>query len=421
MKMQDVLGLILGGGKGERLYPLTKERAKPAVPLAGKYRLIDIPMSNCFHAGIEKIAILTQFNSASLHRHIYRTYTRDMFTRGWAQILAAEQTPRGNDWYQGTADAVRKQWVEINQANTEYTLVLSGDHLYRMDYKAFGDFHERSGADITIAVQPATREAAPGLGLLKMEMDEYRRIVEFREKPKDPKSLDEMVSFPGSDKPYVASMGIYMFKTKVLRELLMENDGNDFGKELIPLAIKRYGVNGYVFNDFWADIGTIRAFYEVNLLMTKSPAPFDFYDAERPIYTRPRFLPGSEVHGGFLNDVLMGDGCRLYNATVRSSVVGLRSLIHEGATLNNVIMMGADYYEMPKQMTDNVTAGVPNIGIGERSFIDHAIIDKNARIGRNVVIRYDPGQPDEDHDNWVRRGGIVVVTKNGVIPDGTVI
>jgi glucose-1-phosphate adenylyltransferase len=419
MNMQDVLGLVLGGGQGTRLSPLTRERSKPAVPLAGKYRLIDIPMSNCFHAGIEKIAILTQFNSASLHRHLYGTYNRDMFTRGWVQILAAEQTPLGTDWYQGTADAVRKQWAEIGTAGTSYTLILSGDHLYRMDYKAFGDFHEQSGADISIAVQPCSREEATGFGLLKL--DDQSRIVQFREKPKDAKSLDEMVSRPNSDQPYMASMGIYFFRTSVLHELLTENPGNDFGKELIPAAIDRYKVMGYVFDGFWADIGTIPAFYQVNLDLTRPNPRFDFFNAERPIYTRPRFLPGSQVHGGLLNDVVMGDGCRLYNATVRSSVVGLRSVVRDGATLNNVIMMGADYYETEESLAASRKAKIPPIGIGESTLIDHAIIDKNARIGRNVVIRYQPGAPDEDTDNWVRRDGLVVVVKNGVIPDGTVI
>lgn len=418
MRMSNVLGLILGGGRGSRLDPLTRERAKPAVPLAGKYRLIDIPMSNCFHAGIDKIAILTQFNSASLHRHIYRTYTRDMFTKGWTQILAAEQTPHSDHWYQGTADAVRQQTVEIREAGTEYTLILSGDHLYRMDYRHFAQFHEESGADITIAVQPVARKDAPALGILKL--DEHSQIAEFQEKPKDPAILDRMMTDANSKKPFMASMGIYIFKTDVLFSLL-ESDGDDFGKEIIPRAINSRRVMGYVFDGFWADIGTISSFYEVNLQMTRPDALFDFYDPVRPIYTRPRFLPGTEVHGGHLDHVLLGDGSRLYDGTVRDSVIGIRSIVEKGATLNSVVMMGADYYETPDDWKRNKRRKLPNIGVGEGSFIDTAIIDKNARIGSNVVIRHIPDREDADNENWTSRDGIVVIPKGAIILDGTVI
>ena len=419
MEMRDVLGLILGGGRGSRLYPLTRERSKPAVPLAGKYRLVDIPMSNCLHAGIEKMAILTQFNTASLHRHIHRTYSRDMFSSGWVQILAAEQTYLSSDnWYQGTADAVRKQALEIQAAGTEYTMILSGDHLYRMDYEEFANFHVSSGADITIAVQPVSREVAPSLGILKL--DNNKQIVEFQEKPTDPAVLDRMMTFPNSDKPYMASMGIYVFKTETLFELI-EGEGNDFGKQIIPSAMEDRRLMGYVFDGFWADIGTIPSFYEVNLAMTNETAPFDFYDPERPIYTRARFLPGSEVHGGHLNNVLIGDGCRMQNSTIRNSVVGLRSIVENGATLNNVVMMGADFYETEVDLENNRVTGKPNIGIGPGSLIDTAIIDKSARIGSNVVIRHIPDRPDEDHPDWVSRDGIIVVPKGATIPDGTVI
>lgn len=418
MQMSNVLGLILGGGRGTRLFPLTSERSKPAVPLAGKYRLIDIPMSNCLRAGIDKIAILTQFNTASLHRHIYRTYGRDMFTPGWVQILAAEQTTKTADWYQGTADAVRKQALEIRAANTEYTLILSGDHLYRMDYKAFADFHVQTGADISIAVQPVPRKEAPSLGILKM--DSHSEITEFKEKPSDPAVLDYMVSDPNSEKPYMASLGIYLFKTSTMFELL-EGAGDDFGKQIIPAAVGKYRVMGHVFNDFWADIGTITNFFEISLMMTQPNSPFNLYDAERPIYTRPRFLPGSEVHGGYLNNVLLADGCRLYNSTVRTSSIGLRSIVDTGATLNNVVMMGGDYYETAEERANNIRQGIPNIGIGSGTLIDTAIIDKNARIGRNVVIRHIPNRPDEDHPNWVSREGIIIVPKGAIIPDGTVI
>lgn len=418
MQMSNVLGLVLGGGRGTRLHPLTHERAKPAVPLAAKYRLIDIPMSNCFHAGIEKIAILTQFNSASLHRHIYRTYARDMFSKGWVQILAAEQTPRSGDWYQGTADAVRKQLVELKAAQSEYTLILSGDHLYRMDYHEFVQFHVDSGADISIAVQPVSRQDAMGFGILKL--DDHKQIVEFHEKPKDAKLLDSLTSSTDPLKPYMASMGIYVFRTSVLIDML-EAEGDDFGKEIIPAAIDTHRVMGYQFDGFWADIGTIRSFFDVNIGLTKIDPVFDFYDAKRPIYTRPRFLPGSEVHGGSLNNVLLADGCRSYNATVRDSVIGIRSVLEHEATLNNVVMLGADAYEQSSELAHNKQIGLPNLGIGAGSMINTAIIDKGARIGRNVVIRHIPDRPDQDNGNWTSRGGIVVIPKNAIIPDGTVL
>lgn len=410
MDMRNVLGLILGGGQGSRLYPLTKERAKPAVPLAGKYRLIDIPMSNCFHAGIDKIAILTQFNSASLHRHIYRTYNRDVFAEGWIQILAAEQTPQSKDWFQGTADAVRKQAIEISSANTEYTLILSGDHLYRMDYADFADFHITSGADISIAVQPVTRADAPALGILKLDADS--NIVRFHEKPKKEKDLDNLVSIEG-DKPYMASMGIYMFKTSVLFDLL-QGEGDDFGKEIIPQALTTHKLAGYQFDGFWADIGTIPSFFDVNLEITRTDPAFDFYDPKAPIYTRARFLPGNQLHHANLNRTLIADGCRIYGGSMHDCVLGLRSVVRN-AVLRGVIMMGADYYE------SSTPEGTIPIGIGEGAHIDHAIVDKNARIGRNVHIRHIDDRPDEDHGNWVSRGGIVVIPKNAIILDGTII
>ncbi|MFZ0547339.1 MAG: sugar phosphate nucleotidyltransferase, partial [Candidatus Promineifilaceae bacterium] len=375
--MNNVLGLILGGGQGTRLYPLTKERAKPAVPLGGKYRLIDIPMSNCFHAGIDKIAILTQFNSVSLHRHIYSTYVRDVFATGWVQILAAEQTPGSNDWYQGTADAVRKQMVEIREAGTDYVLILAGDHLYRMDYRRFAQYHLDSEADITIAVQPVAREEAPSLGILKLKSD--NQISRFVEKPKDEAVLDDMISRDDPEKPYMASMGIYIFRYDAMVEMLAENPGNDFGKHIIPDAIENRRVVGYIFDDFWEDIGTIRRFYEVNLKMASSDPPFDFYSPDRPIYTHPRFLPGSEVHGSQLNNVLMGDGCRIYDAEVNNTIVGLRSIIYPNVKISHSVLMGADYYETNEEISENERYGRPGIGIGEGSIIEGTIVDKNAR------------------------------------------
>ncbi len=416
MSMKEVLGLILGGGQGKRLYPLTAERAKPAVPLAGKYRLIDIPMSNCFHADIEKIAILTQFNSASLHRHIWNTYNRDVFTSGWVQILAAEQTPHSRDWYQGTADAVRKQIIEIRQAGSKYILILAGDHLYRMDFHQFVDFHIANDAEISIAVQPVSYDDVSGLGILKLTDD--KRITNFVEKPQDDEALAGFESGDDPRKPYMASMGIYVFNAEFLYALL-DREGNDFGHDLIPGAISsKSKVFGFVFDGYWEDIGTIRRFYDVNLQMAAPDAPFDFYDAERPIYTHARFLPGSEVYNARLHNVLLADGCRVDNATVSDSVVGLRSIIGQEAKISETIVMGADHYETEQDKKENRGLGRPNIGIGARTVVGGAIIDKNARIGNDVTIRYKPDREKVDNGNWVSADGIIIVPKNAIIPDG---
>lgn len=417
MIMREVLGLILGGGAGARLYPLTKERAKPAVPLAGKYRLIDIPMSNCFHADIDKIAILTQFNSVSLHRHLHRTYNRDMFTPGWVQIWAAEQKPTSDDWYQGTADAVRKQLIEIKQANTRYTLILAGDHLYRMDYQKFVQFHADTNADVTVAVQPVGADVASSLGILKL--DDNHKIINFTEKP--PKDQQAgLESWVGSEKPFMASMGIYVFNTDTLVEML-EGPGNDFGHDIIPRALQEKRLMGYIFEGFWEDIGTIRRFYEVNLEMAAADAPFDFYNPRTPIYTRPRFMPASELFGATMNEVLLTDGCRILDATINRCVIGLRSIIGSQVQLDSSVMMGADFYETDYEKKANSVLGQPDVGIGAGSQISRAIIDKNARIGCNVQIRNMPDRPNEDGGNWVSRDGIVIVPKNAIIPDNTII
>ena len=423
MRMQDVLAVVLGGGVGSRLYPLTKERAKPAVPLAGKYRLIDIPMSNCFHAGIDKVAILTQFKSVSLHRHIHRTYTRDMFTPGWVQILAAEQTHGSGEWYQGTADALRKQEAEILEASSRHTLILAGDHLYRMDYRQFLEYHEQKGADVTIAVQPVSHEAASGLGILKLDDD--GQITDFTEKPQTDEDLEGFESGAGglakAAKPFMASMGIYVFETELLFEMLDSDPGTDFGRHIIPAAIERKRVMGYVFDGYWEDIGTIQRFYEVNLDMSSPLPKFNLYDPKGPIYTRPRFLPGSKVEGGSLHNVLLSDGGRIQEATIRNSVIGLRSIIGHGVSIQRTIIMGADYYEAHEDRAENRRLGRPNIGVGRNCFIEGAIIDKNARIGDGVIIREKADRPDEEHDNWVAREGIVIVPKNAVLANGTVI
>lgn len=419
MKKLDIVAVILGGGVGSRLYPLTRDRTKPAVPFAGKYRLIDIPMSNCFHAGIEKIAILTQFNSVSLHRHIHRTYARDSFTSGWVQILAAEQTLRSGDWYQGTADAIRKQLLEIKQAGAKYVLILAGDHLYRMDYRDFVNSHKESGADITISVQPVPHEEVAGLGILKMK--ENGQITDFVEKPKTEEALAGFESGDDPAKPYMASMGIYVFTVERLEEMLTENTGTDFGRDIIPMALKNKRVMGYVFDGYWEDIGTMRRFYEVNLDMAAPLPKFNLYDPERPIYSRPRFLPGSKVEGGNLQNVLLSDGGRIQEATIRNSVVGLRSIISNAVTIQRSVIMGADYYESDEAVAQNSRDGIPNIGIGEGSVIEGAIIDKNARIGRQVIIRNIPDREDYQGEDWVASEGIVIITKNATIKDGTVI
>jgi glucose-1-phosphate adenylyltransferase len=414
--MKDVLGLIMGGGRGTRLYPLTKKRSKPAVPFAGKYRLIDIPVSNCLHSGIDKIAILTQFNSVSLHRHIFRTYRRDMFTDGWVQIWAAEQTPNSTGWYQGTADAVRQQLAEIKNSGTKYIVILAGDHLYRMNYRQFVQYHVDTKADITLAVQPVDAQEAPALGILKRSPD--GEITSFTEKP-GPETLDELESTPDSDKPFMASMGIYVFSTEILSDLLAA-PGNDFGNDIIPKALSEHRVMGHVFDGYWADIGTIRRFYEVNLELAATQ-PFDLNIANQPVYTNARFLPPTELQGARLSKVLLAEGCNIADAEITNSVVGIRSIIGSQVVIRDSVMMGADHYETDEQRAENRRLARPDIGIGNGSVIESAILDKKARIGRNVHIRSLPDRPDCENDNWVVRDGLVVVPKSAIIPDDSVI
>ena len=419
MAMRDVLGVILGGGQGTRLYPLTKLRAKPAVPIGGKYRLIDIPISNCLNADIHKIYVLTQFLSASLHRHIYQTYKFDLFSGGFVYILAAEETPRGMDWYQGTADAVRKQLSHFMRARAEDVLILGGDHLYRMDYTKFVELHREKRADVTVAVQPVAPADASRFGILKTDVD--GRITSFHEKPK-PDELEGLECMLGSDRPCLASMGIYLFRADVLREILEGSEAEDFGKQIIPAAIESRRVYAYSFDGYWADIGTIRAFYEANLALTLPDPPFDFYDPLHPTYTRPRFLPSSRADGCDLEQVVLAEGCLIQQSEIRESVIGLRSIIRSDARLARTVMMGADFYETPARKAENRRLGRPDVGIGHGSVIEGAIIDKNARIGNGVIIR--PHAPDEEMmetESYVIRGGIVVIPKNAIVPDGTVI
>ena len=410
--MNDVLGVIMGGGRGSRLYPLTKMRSKPAVPIAGKYRLIDIPISNCINSKIHRIAILTQFNSVSLHRHITNTYHFDSFHTGWVQILAAEQTMENAGWYQGTADAVRKQLFEIQATDAEYVLILAGDHLYRMDYARMADFHWENSADITVAVQPVAKDDAPRFGLLKREPDGH--ISDFAEKPKDSKVQEKFLSRDDPERPFLGSMGIYMFDTQVLVDLLKYHPAHtDFGGDIIPEAIRSHEVYGFDFDDYWEDIGTIRSFYETNLKLTSPTPPFNFYDPSAPIYTHARFLPGSVVEDSELEDVLLAEGCRIRQAEIKHSILGVRSQVSAGVCIKDSILMGADYFD-----SETTPRNIP-LGIGPNCHVEGAILDKNVRLGEGVVIKPFPSDRDLDRGTWFVRDGIVVIPKSTEIAPGT--
>jgi glucose-1-phosphate adenylyltransferase len=413
--LNEVLAVVLGGGQGRRLSPLTVERAKPAVPIAGKYRLIDIPISNCINSGINRVAVLTQFNSVSLHRHIARTYVFDAFHGGWVQIWAAEQTPGSTDWYQGTADAVRKQLLEIRTTGAKYVLVLAGDHLYRMDYASMTEFHWEHQADITVAVQPVSTENAARFGLCKRLPD--CRIASFVEKPTDPAVLADFVSRDDPKKPYLGSMGIYLFNADVLVDIMARTKFDDFGGEVIPQAIRTHNVCGYDFEGYWEDIGTIRSFYETNLMLTDPDPAFRLHDPENPVYTRMRFLPPSSIDSSTLENVFLADGCNIQGAKIQNSVIGLRSQVSPGAQIVDTYLMGADFYETPASLPP----GVLPIGVGSNCYIEGAIIDKNVRLGAEVVIRPFPQGTELDAELYVVRDGIVVVTKNKQVPQGTYI
>jgi glucose-1-phosphate adenylyltransferase len=394
-------------------------RTKPAVPIGGKHRLIDISLSNCINSGITRVFILTQFLPASLHRHIHRTYQFDVFSGGSVEILSAEQTHAGGNWYQGTADAVRCQLTRILSRDPKDALILSGDHLYRMDYDELVRVHRETGADVTIATLPISAADAPRFGVL--QTDTRDRIVAFKEKPQDADVLERLQSRPGDERPYLGSMGIYVFKIDVLNDLLHRIDDNDFGRHIIPAAIESLHVRAFPFEGYWADIGTVAAFYEANLALTHPNPPFDFYDPEKPIYTRSRFLPSSRIDGCRIEQTIVTEGCRLYNADVDECVIGLCSIVRPGARLHQVVMMGADFYETVGQRAENRLLERPHVGIGHDAQIERAIIDKNARIGRGVTIRSHEGEPDRDEEQFSIRDGIVVIPKNAVIPDGTAI
>lgn len=426
----NVVAVILGGGAGTRLFPLTKERAKPAVPLGGKYRLIDVPVSNCINSGITQIFVLTQFNSASLNRHIARTYRFSSFSTGFVEVLAAEQRIDSPEWFQGTADAVRQMIPHIRDWRINTVLILSGDHLYRMDYRKFLARHFETKADITVSVIPCRPDEAGEFGLLKADGD--GRIVEFKEKPKGD-ALEAMrvdtTRFGLSDeeslkRPFLASMGIYVFGYERLIEFLDEDKTRvDFGKEIIPSAIEKYNVQAHLFNNYWEDIGTIRAFYEANLDLASPLPKFNFFNTEAPIYTRSRYLPPSKIHNCDIDNSMISEGCILSGVYARNSIFGLRSRVDKGARIENSIIMGSDFFESFEEIQHNVNQQKPHVGIGQNTVIRRAIIDKNTRIGSNVQLINKNNIETLDGENgcYYIREGIIIVPKNATIPDGTIV
>jgi glucose-1-phosphate adenylyltransferase len=426
--MKDVTSIILGGGRGSRLYPLTLERSKPAVAFAGKYRLIDIPISNCINSGIKKVFILTQFLSASMHRHIMQTYAFDTFTQGFVDILAAEQTPEKSDWFQGTSDAVRATLNHTMYYESDQIVILSGDHLYRMDYSQMVKFHRQSKADITIGVYPVPRDEASRLGLLRA--DEQGQVTEFVEKPDDaavidrfraPATLFAQRGLDVGDDKYLGSMGIYVFEPHVLQDVLEDTQKTDFGKEVIPAAIAEHRVMAYPFDGYWRDIGTISSFFDANLELVDKNAPFNLYEGNWPFYTRSRSLPPTGIIDSEIKDSLVGEGSTITGATIDNCVIGIRSCVREGAYLKDVVMMGADFYEGEQKVRDAAQGDheLPLMGIGRNCRIERCIIDKNARIGDNVTIKAHPEQTDhKGKRRWIV-DGITIIPKGTVIPPGT--
>jgi glucose-1-phosphate adenylyltransferase len=425
-----LLAVILGGGAGNRLFPLTQQRSKPAVPLGGKYRLVDIPLSNCINSDILRTFVLTQYNSASLNRHIAQTYRFSQFSNGFVEIIAAEQTPESPQWFQGTADAVRQVLPHIRDWGIDTLLILSGDHLYRMDYRQFLARHHETGADVTVSVIPCDERSASEFGLLKT--GENGRIVEFKEKPKGDELATMQVDttllgLPAQEaarRPYLASMGIYVFKYDHLEQLLSEDPKwLDFGKDIIPAAIKSRHVQAHMFDGYWEDIGTIGAFYRANLDLTTKIPKFNLFDAEAPVYTRARYLPPSKIEETEINDSIISDGCIINGAKITNSVIGLRSRISKGVQLDASFVMGADIYQTFEEMSKDMRNGIPRIGIGEGTVVRRAIIDKNARIGKNAKLLNDAGIAEAEGPNrsYFIRDGIIIVPKNAVIPDDSII
>ena len=419
--------IVMGGGRGSRLYPLTKVRCKPAVPLAAKYRLVDIPISNCLNSGLNQIYLLTQFNTESLHRHIHEAYRFDNFAGGFVEILSAEQTDTDENWYQGTADAVRQDMRHISIKDDTLILILSGDQLYRMDLNKMIRQHIDSGAEVTIATKAMPEDTVSALGV--MRVDERKKIIEFVEKPTDPKVIESLhlseklkseLNNPKDCGYCLASMGIYVFNGKLLKETLEENDGQDFGKNILPHLLNKSKMYSYIYDGYWEDIGTVKSFFDANLMLTKNIPPFDFFDEDNPIYSRARYLPPSKLNSCQVQRSIIGDGCILSEAILHHSVIGSRSIIREGAHLENVLMLGADHYEHIREIEKNEKEGYPNIGIGKNCDIRNAIIDRNVRIGKNV--RLSPiGKPDgyQEGDIFVQ-DGILCIAKNGIVPDNTV-
>ena len=427
---ENVIAVILGGGAGSRLFPLTKERAKPAVPLGGKYRLIDVPISNCINSSVTQIFVLTQYNSASLNRHISRTYRFSSFSTGFVEVLAAEQTKDNPEWFQGTADAVRQMLPHIRDWRVKTVLILSGDHLYRMDYRKFLERHYDTNADVTVSVIPANPQDAEGFGLLKTDAD--GRIVEFKEKPKGA-DLEAMrvdttqfglTAEESASRPFLASMGIYVFDYQKLVELLDEDETRfDFGGEIIPSAIEKLNVQAHLFDGYWEDIGTIRAFYQANLDLASPLPKFDFFNNDDPIYTRSRYLPPSKLHGSDVDNSMISEGCILNGVYARNSIIGLRSRVDEGTRIENSIVMGADFFESLEELNNNIAQNKPHVGIGKNVVLSRAIVDKNARIGNNVrlVNQHNVETADGDNGSWFIRDGIIIIPKNAIIADGTAV
>ena len=422
-----MLAVVMGGGQGARLFPLTQERSKPAVPLAGKYRLVDIPISNCINSRLTQIYLLTQFNSASLHRHVSHSYKFDHFSRGFVEILAAEQTPNSDTWYQGTADAVRKNLIHLLNNDFEHLLILSGDQLYRMDFRDIIAAHIEKEAELTVATIPVGRDLAKAFGI--MHNDEDGRISRFVEKPGTPELLDSLrlsdaqvveQGLEAGGDHYLASMGIYVFKRATLVELL-DNEMTDFGKHIIPRAIETHRVFSHVYQGYWEDIGTIRSFFEANLDMVSTVPKFDFFQMETPIYTRPRFMPASKINGAAIDQAVISDGCIIDRSRISQSLIGVRCLISPGCRVHRSVLMGSDFYETNASKDESDEKGIPRIGVGENTRIEQAIIDKNARIGANCVITPDDKPEHFDGENYYIREGIVIIPKNAVIQDDTVI
>jgi glucose-1-phosphate adenylyltransferase len=415
----DLLAIILGGGRGTRLFPLTYKRSKPAVPIAGKYRLIDIPISNCINANIRRIFVLTQFNSESLNQHISRTYKFDIFSEAFVSILAAEQTEDGDHWFQGTADAVRQSLRHMRRHVARDILILSGDQLYQMDYRAMLATHRNNQADCTVGVIPVDAEQASSFGILKM--DATGRIVQFEEKPSKDRLPALVSEIPGLGPRYLASMGIYIFERQTMERELTVSTAVDFGRHIIPGAVPKLRVQAHVHQGYWEDVGTLQSYFQANLALTDPLPPFDFYQAAAPVYSHPRFLPASKVSNCKIHNALISEGCIVMGAEIERSVIGIRSRIGTGARLKNVLVLGADAYETLQEIEDAHAQALPPMGIGDESVIENAIIDKNARIGRGVRITNAAGVQDKDGDGYFIREGIVCVSKSGVIPDGAVI